>query len=259
MQAEEAPLARKRGRPPCQPHPSSLLPLLAAGGLSKPSVAPASGRHTRGALRDTAALTAAGAFPWAPEQAALPAEALGFPLAGMGCECPHWSWSLCPRLNTAQLTSWACQGPAPALLQTHPSSTPGALGAASKRPGAGGDSLWAETLAAGWEGKRLGSASGKSYLDSSARFQSQPPTRPTVLPSCKAWVGLPPPAHHLGPQRYSGSWLGGLRRPRPSAGAVVPGCLHGAVFQVEGAGLGGSSASSGLRQLLAGTLVCTAY
>lgn len=92
---------------------------------------------------------------------------------------------------------------------------------------------------------------------------SSPSHRPTVLPSCKAWVGPPrvgpPPAHHLDPQRCSGSWLGGLRRPRPSAGAVVPGCLHGAVFQVEGAGVGGSCTSSGLRQLLAGTLVCTAY
>ena len=67
----------------------------------------------------------------------------------------------------------------------------------------GGTVSWLRPWLLAGRGKRLGSASGKSYLDSSARFQSQPPTPP----SCKAWVGLPPPAHHLGPQRCSGSGL----------------------------------------------------
>lgn len=71
-----------------------LVSLLAGFSLSEPAAAPASSRHPRGALKDTVRPTLH-VLPCALEQAALPAEALGFPLTEMGHEGLPWSWSLC--------------------------------------------------------------------------------------------------------------------------------------------------------------------
>ena len=74
--------------------PAYLVSLLAGFSLSEPAATPASSRHPRGALKDTVRPTLH-VLPCALEQAALPAEALGFPLTKMEREGLPWSWSLC--------------------------------------------------------------------------------------------------------------------------------------------------------------------